>query len=364
MYKFSVVLPCFNITKYLNKCLDSIFNNGFSQPIEIILVNDGSTDGFERVVSEYFLADCSGEYVELIHKNNKVVIVNKVNAGLSDARNCGMKHCTGEYILFIDPDDYVLNGYFEYLSIALHEECDMFILGYIKSQEDSKGNLVKEKVIFPIKKYDYSSNVEVVNNLFGDYFGISFDDLEYGDGNFLPQKEHGGVWRVCYRKKFLDENALIFDVGLKTNEDRFFNSRCIACAKRVRSDNKAFYHYSVRDTGLFNNRNKKDMINNKLISLKIRKEIVEKLKNDGYNVGIRSYAGSNVLSAIELMGNLSIRYYDVCRYLKNADVKKSIKIIRYIGNIKFDISLFLLKNKMSWLLFVTIRVLKIFGISI
>lgn len=92
--KVSIIVPIYNVEKYLAKCIDSLVNQTY-RDVEIILVNDGSTDSSEDIVKQYAEKDC------------RILALNKVNGGLSDARNYGLKYATGEYCLFIDSDDYL-----------------------------------------------------------------------------------------------------------------------------------------------------------------------------------------------------------------------------------------------------------------
>ena len=94
MPKISVIVPIYNVEKYLAKCLDTILAQTFSD-IEIICVNDGSTDNSRKILSEY------------AKKDSRIKIVDKKNGGLSSARNAGMKVAQGEFISFIDSDDWI-----------------------------------------------------------------------------------------------------------------------------------------------------------------------------------------------------------------------------------------------------------------
>lgn len=98
----SVIVPVYNVEKYLIKCVDSIINQTYRN-LEIILVDDGSTDNSRRICDEYK------------QKDNRIVVIHKENGGLSDARNTGLNICTGEYITFIDSDDYISDLYIENL---------------------------------------------------------------------------------------------------------------------------------------------------------------------------------------------------------------------------------------------------------
>ena len=90
----SIIVPVYNVEKYLNECIDSIIAQTYSN-IEIILVNDGSTDASGKICDEY------------AEKDGRIKVIHQVNAGLSAARNAGMAVATGEYLYFVDSDDYV-----------------------------------------------------------------------------------------------------------------------------------------------------------------------------------------------------------------------------------------------------------------
>lgn len=94
----SVIIPIYKVEKYLHKCVDSILKQTYRN-IEIILVDDGSPDNCGNICDEY------------ASKDKRIIVIHKKNGGLSDARNVGLKVCTGEYITFIDSDDYVLKDY-------------------------------------------------------------------------------------------------------------------------------------------------------------------------------------------------------------------------------------------------------------
>ena len=102
----SIVVPVYNVEKYLHKCVDSILNQTF-QDFELILVNDGSTDGSATICETYAAT------------NEKVRVIHKKNGGLSDARNVGIANAIGEYVTYIDSDDYISKEYLEVLQQLL-----------------------------------------------------------------------------------------------------------------------------------------------------------------------------------------------------------------------------------------------------
>lgn len=107
----SLVLPCYNVMKYLPKCLDSIFKNDCND-IEIILVNDGSSDDIGGGLSQYFNKDNCDHNIEFEYKDARIKIIHTCNSGVSAARNTGIENATSDYIVFIDPDDTIKENYF------------------------------------------------------------------------------------------------------------------------------------------------------------------------------------------------------------------------------------------------------------
>ncbi len=125
MVKISVIVPVYNTQKYLSECLDSLINQTF-QDIEIICINDGSTDESLNVLNE------------LSEKDNRIKIVSQKNSGLSTSRNRGIELSNGEYIYFIDSDDYIeLNTLKELYDISIEHSCDLVIFKLINFYDDT-----------------------------------------------------------------------------------------------------------------------------------------------------------------------------------------------------------------------------------
>lgn len=129
----SVIVPVYNVEKYLKKCVNSIIQQTYKK-LEIILVDDGSTDNSGVMCDEFAL------------KDNRIQVIHKSNGGLSDARNTGLDVCKGEYISFIDSDDYISEYFYEiFMKIFLEKNCDIITLkkGTDFWDKESIPNLVK-----------------------------------------------------------------------------------------------------------------------------------------------------------------------------------------------------------------------------
>ena len=164
--KISVIVPVYNVENYLAKCLDSLVNQTLEQ-IEIIVVNDGSTDDSDKIIQKY-----AQEFPD------KIKAFNKENGGLSDARNFGIDHATGDYLGFVDSDDYVTETMFEeLLNLALKYEAEMVICNIQKVNEHGK---VTQKLT-QIPNMPEKINLET-------HFSV-FSDLSYFACNKLFKKE-------------------------------------------------------------------------------------------------------------------------------------------------------------------------------
>lgn len=164
--KISVIVPVYNVEHYLAKCLDSLVNQSL-QNIEIIVVNDGSKDGSKNIIQEY-----SEKYPD------KIKTFTKENGGLSDARNFGIDRATGDYLGFVDSDDYVSKMMFEeMMNLAEKHDAEMVICNIQKVNED--GNVTQKLTQIPNmpEKIDLKTHFSV------------FSDLSYFACNKLFKKE-------------------------------------------------------------------------------------------------------------------------------------------------------------------------------
>ena len=135
MKKISIIVPVYQAEKYISKCIESIVNQTYKN-LEIILIDDGSTDRSGEICDEY------GK------KDNRIVVVHNKNKGVSVARNCGLDIATGDYITFVDSDDYIdLQMYSEMMKVVEKYSCDVVMCDCIKEFE-KKFHLVVDKLRF------------------------------------------------------------------------------------------------------------------------------------------------------------------------------------------------------------------------
>ena len=213
--KITVIVPVYNVENYLRKCLDSIIAQTYKN-IEIIVVNDGSTDASGQICQEYTQID------------NRIVYIEKENGGLSEARNVGLDKMTGSYVTFIDSDDWAELDYVEILYKKIIEyQADISVGNYYSYNEDEEtyyfhiyGDSYYEKV------YD---NISIFENLYESQEMKSFALIS--------------AWGKLYKAKLFD--YLRFDKG-KLGEDGYFNQKMYLSVNKVVYLNKGLYAYRQR----------------------------------------------------------------------------------------------------------------------
>lgn len=217
MVKISVVIPIYNADKTLKICVDSILNQSYTN-LEIILVNDGSVDKSLQICNEY-----SSKY-------ENIRVINKENQGVAMARNDGLSASTGDYIYFIDPDDWLESSCFEKNVHYLESnETDILIFGY------------RKEFIYKNERY-----YRITSSLNAN---INYCDVNRNDKlTSLFVAELGlPVWNKIFKKTFLEKNSLVFPL-LKRGQDMAFCSDAIRMAKKIIVVEPSYYHY--QDMGL------------------------------------------------------------------------------------------------------------------
>lgn len=212
MPKVSVIVPIYNVEKYLEKCINSLLSQTL-EDIQIILVNDGSKDNSGNIAKEY-------------EKNNKdrVIYVEKENGGLSDARNYGLKYATGDFIAFLDSDDYIeKNAYEEMYNKAIEENADYVECDFIWEFPNK---------IRVDKQYPYKNKKEM----------LSFVRVV--------------AWNKLIKRQLIIDNNLEFPKGLRY-EDVEFTYKLIPFINKFAYVDKPFIHYVQRKGSIANVQNER-----------------------------------------------------------------------------------------------------------
>lgn len=304
----SIIIPAYNIENYIARCLDSILNQTYKN-IEIIVINDGSSDNTGKIIDNYAF------------KYEDIKVIHKKNAGVSAARNSGIEVASGDYIGFVDGDDTVDENMFEILiKNAIKYDADISHCGY--------------KMVFP-SRIDYYHNT---GTLFEQNNEIGLKDLLTGN------RVEPGIWNKIYKKELFKD--IHIDESIKINEDLLINYYLFKKAKKSIFYDKCFYNYTIRKGSAATSKVNK----NKIIDpIKVRKEILEDLgKNDYlYDIAYEKY----IMSLLGVCRNIQIRKnkeyksyvyeakkslkYEINNIIKNKAVSKKIKLM-VIGNLYFS----------------------------
>lgn len=203
----SVIVPVYKVEQYLNKCVESIVNQSYTN-LEIILVDDGSPDNCPRMCDEW------------ARKDTRIKVIHKANGGLSDARNAGLKIATGEYIGFVDSDDWISSDMYELLyDQIVNDNADISACGVVCVFADGTQNTLTSTFCGSL------NNFEAMR-------AIVAEDI-------LKQP----VWYKLYKRHLID--GLHFPLG-KYHEDVFWSYKAISKAKKVSIINTVCYYYRQR----------------------------------------------------------------------------------------------------------------------
>ena len=280
MERVSVIIPCYNAEKTIDKCLKSVLNQTYTE-LEIICVNDGSTDDSLNIIKKYAIQD------------PRVHIINKKNEGVSLARNAGIKIATGKYIEFLDSDDWISSNF---VKIMMEEFCknnvDLVICGYQSTNGEIKKSL----------PYNNMKISEVMMN---------FSEI-YSSTYLNPP------WNKLYKKELFD--GLKFDENICLGEDLIFNLEYLRKCSSICLLSETLYYYSVANS---------NSLTSKCYSENILEQLNTKIRY--LTDFIRTFSDSYEITISEIAENL-LEDYKWCfrRIICNNRFSESKEIIEEI----------------------------------
>ena len=219
----SIIVPVYNVEKYLEKCLNSLVNQTYKN-LEIICVNDGSPDGSLKILEEFSKRD------------TRVKIVSQENQGLSGARNTGLKHVKGEYVAFLDSDDWIDENAFESaLNYSISHNADIVCWTYVRefTTKSIRKNIFEEDIVV----FEGENLHEIQRRQFG-LVGKELKQVENADALAT-------AWGKLYKSNLILENNVLFTDTkiIGTLEDGLFNMEVFQHAKKIVFVNQAWSHY-------------------------------------------------------------------------------------------------------------------------
>lgn len=273
----TVIIPVFNVEKYLARCLDSVCAQTYSN-IEIIVVDDGSTDGSGALCDKYE------------KKDSRIKVVHKVNGGLSSARNAGIRIAHGDYLGFVDSDDYIEPRMYEtLLQACIQNDCAISVCGFNYVFDD--GSTISKSSIEKSQVFDFDRAITEMNT-------YRLFDM--------------GAWSKLYRKNLFE--GIFFPEG-RLSEDFFVMPQLFSKAGKVAFVTDALYNYYQRENSI----TKSKKINHDFEDAAFEQmKFLDKYHSEVSNVGHVAYA-SSVLTVFD-------------SYLKNG-VKCPMQYVRHAKKI-------------------------------
>lgn len=210
----SVIVPVYNAELFLSKCINSLINQDYKK-IEIILVNDGSNDNSKTICDEFSL------------KDSRITVVHRENKGVSSARNLGLEMCSGDFIMFIDSDDWIeLNTISTLMNIQDESNYDLIMYGLSREYLE-----LKKTTNQPFNEEIFENKNQILKAL----------------PNFIKNEKVNSLCNKLYKSEVIKNKQIFFDESLNIAEDALFNYQVFFEINTLYISEQCFYHYTVKD---------------------------------------------------------------------------------------------------------------------
>lgn len=274
--KLSIIIPVYNVEQYVEKCLRSCAEQNIpADEYEIIVINDGSTDNSLKIIKK------------VIAEHYNFILIDKPNGGVSSARNAGLYIAQGEYVWFVDADDWIADNCLQAIVDTLvADHLDILQIGYY--------SVLKDKLVPCSQKYRKTTNI--------------LTPFDYMSLNLFI----GGVSFSIFNKKIAIDHAVTFDQDLKLAEDQLFFLSIMYFSKRVRRIDSLFYHYYFNSLSAVNTAKEDDL----LLS-------ISKITGFQYRGTFRHYCDELIIQQfLCCLRTINNRMDTLNKYMKNAKIEK------------------------------------------
>lgn len=304
----SIIIPLYNEEKGIQKLLDILVPQ-INKETEIVIVNDGSTDSSLNVCRQY-------------DRYDGIVIVDKPNGGVSSARNAGINEAKGEFIVFIDSDDYVGAHYISSLLSACINNADMVQFNYYHNIDNE------------YKKTQFISTTGFVE--FNTYYMLLFN-------NYL-----NAVWNKIFRLQIIKDNSLSFNEDFTIGEDLLFILDYSRHSNSLYFCEEALYYYSIGFNGLTQTHIDKQLATDKIV----RRKLIELADSNHLNIDQEAFGIRNLNMAFEAIGQLKVQgKKNRCIFsIFNSDDFLDCVKTAHFHPLKYRIKKFLIENRMYFII--------------
>lgn len=285
--KISIIVPIYKVEAYLDKCVESIVNQTYKN-LEIILVDDGSPDNCPKMCDKW------------AEKDSRIKVIHKPNGGLSDARNAGMKIACGEYVAFIDSDDYIDTKFIgELYNVMKQEDCDIVECEVVKFNENETPVILSDNLKAETVDTEKSLSMLIAENGF---------------------RQH--VWNKLYKAELA--LSVPFEKG-KLNEDEFWTYQIFGKAKKVTKINLPMYFYLQRGSSIMGT------------SYNIRRLDALEAKVLRQDYIVQRFPSLAQQTKIDLFGSCIFSCQSVMKFMSGEDKKKALRIVKgYVKKYKLN----------------------------
>lgn len=285
---FSIIVPVYNVEKYICRCIDSILVQTFSD-FELLLIDDGSTDRSGRICDEY------------AEKDTRIKVIHKPNSGVSTTRNIGIDHAKGKFICFVDSDDWIENDYLQHIKDEMYD-FDILFFGSIWHYEDGSSR--------SLCLHEFDCKTELHEAIF--YLLKNNTKINY----------YGFTWNKVFRRDIIERFGIRFVDQLSISEDEVFTLAYCIHIQSLKIIESPLYHYLWKMQGLTHSKRKRvDWLLLADSLLKLLSEIKDKELTLYYKTRI-----ANIYNIAALSSN------DLCSFIKD-----ELKMIKYC--VKNNVSL-------------------------
>lgn len=277
--QFSIIIPCYNVEKYLSFAIESVLKQQNGN-WEMILIDDGSIDSTPEICDQFAM------------KDSRIRVIHQKNQGVSIARNNGISEANGDWLVFLDADDWFCDAAFDILNESIHEGLsDVYIYNhcYNKGHVEKKGAHFKERRML---RSGAERKWFLLDTLYPYY-----DILKNG----LDVKSIRAVHGKLYNRQLLNDNNIRFDASIPIEEDALFNFHVFSCAKTICLQDSYLLHYRISEESVMHKYNERiDEINNRIMAL-FAEHLGDRLeKDDDYKAAFLGLASECVFRSLKL----------------------------------------------------------------
>lgn len=324
----STIIPIFNSSDYLERCINSLLAAQIDNvDNEILLINDGSTDTSGEICNSY------------ASKNNQIKVFHVKNAGVSAARNLGLLHAKGEWVSFVDSDDFVEDDYFKVLdqSIKEYNDQDILVFNYYRTTDKNKTLHIPCENIKGVLNHD--ATLKLFENTHENWF--------------LPFPVN-----KLYRRELIVQHEISFDEGMRIGEDTVFNMNLFFKAESIAFIDEAIYNYFSNPKSVTNQTYKSDYLKAKELRFLKALEFYESESELNKKIYFKDLGRANIERMyFDLLGNIfankNLNFIQEIKILRNSELMKfgfKYYPIRNVEGLKRKTSTFLLKHRFYSLL--------------